>query len=386
MTYDLARLIAAAHLMLLLAACGSMPDPNGIPPALSERATELDGALADVVARHGINTAAIAVIENGAVVWSNHYGQQSPGVPASAETLFDVGSITKTVVAETVLRLAADGSLSLDESMSAYWLDPDLEGDPRHQQLTPRMALSHTTGFMNWRFFAEGRQLAFINEPGTRFGYSGEGFEYLARFVEAKLDQPFEQLARRHVFEPSGVSSAAMSVDPDNFPSMAQTLDAEGQFPGYYCRPEGWCRETGDFSAAGSMVITLEDLTRFLVRTMRGDGLTPELMTARDTLHAEQEAIDCSQVPDVLCPVRVGYGLGWNIIELEDDRTIGHRGSDWSVVSLAYYYEASRDGLVVLFNAPNRAGIAAMVDTLQLLDPDSPELHGYIARRARAQN
>ncbi len=386
MTNHLIRSIAAAHLMLFLTACGVMPHPEAVPSISSDRATELDSALADVVARHKINTAAVAVIENGAVVWSNHYGLQSPDVPASAQTLYDVGSITKTVVAETVLRLVADGKLSLDESMSAYWLDPDLEDDLRHQLLTPRMALSHTTGFMNWRFFAEGRKLAFINEPGTRFGYSGEGFEYLARFVEAKLDQPFEQLARRYVFEPSGVSSAAMSVDPDNFPSIAQALDSEGQFPGYYCRPEGWCRETGDFSAAGSMVITLEGLTRFVIRTMRGDGLTPELMAERNTLHAEQEAIDCSQVPEVLCPVRVGYGLGWNIVELENDKIIGHRGSDWSVVSLAYYYETSRDGLVVLFNAPNRAGIAAMVDTLQLLDPDSPELHGYIARRARAEN
>jgi len=380
------RSITVTCVSFLLGACSTLPPAADISPVSAERAVELDGALADVMARHKINTAGVAVIKNGVVVWSNHYGQQSPGVPASSETLYDVGSITKTVVAETVLRLTVDGELSLDESMSRYWLDPDLEDDSRHRQLTPRMALSHTTGFMNWRFFAEGRKLAFINEPGTKFGYSGEGFEYLAKFVEAKLDQPFEQLARRYVFEPSEINSAAMSVDPDKFPRIAQTLDADGQFPGYYCRPEGWCRETGDFSAAGSMVISLDDLARFMILSMRGEGLTSEAMAERNTLQSEQEPIDCNQVPGVLCPIRVGYGLGWNIVELENNKTLGHRGSDWSVVSLAYYYEASRDGLVVLFNAPNRAGIAAMVDVLQLLDPDSPELHGYIARRARADN
>lgn len=382
----LTRAIVATHLLLALGACVVTPRSEDISSISAERATELDSALFNVMAQHQINTAAVAVIKNGVVVWSNHYGQQSPGVPASAQTMYDVGSITKTVVAETVLRLAADGKLSLDESMSAYWLDPDLKDDSRHQQLTPRMALTHTTGFMNWRYFAEGGELSFINEPGTSFGYSGEGFEYLTKFVEAKLDEPFEQLAQRYVFEPSGVSNAAMSVDPDIFQHLAQPLDSDGQFPGYYCRPEGWCREAGDFSAAGGMVITLADYVRFMILTMHGTALTPELKIARNTLNSKQDPINCSPVPEALCPTRVGYGLGWNIAELENNKTIGHRGSDWSVVSLAYYYEASNDGLVVLFNAPNRAGIAAMVDTLRLLDPDSPELHGYIARHARAKD
>lgn len=386
MTHYFMRFALLAHLAFFVSACSVAPPSADISPISSQRAAELDYALKQVMATHQINTAAIAVINNGVVVWSVHYGHQSPGVPASEQTLFDVGSITKTVVAETVLRLAADGKLSLDEPMSAYWLDPDLKQDPRHRKLTPRMALSHTSGFMNWRFFADDGALAFVNEPGRRFGYSGEGFAYLAKFVEAKLGEPFEQLAQRYVFEPSAVSSALMSVNPKAFARIAQARDSEGQFPGYYCRPEGWCRQPGDFSAAGSMVITLADYAQLMILSMNGNGLSPELMAERNTLHSEQEAIDCRPVPDALCPTRVGYGLGWNIAEMENNKTIGHRGSDWSVVSLAYYYQASHDGLVVLFNAPNRAGIAAMVDTLQLLDPDSPELHGYVARLARAEN
>ncbi|MEL6868773.1 MAG: serine hydrolase domain-containing protein [Pseudomonadota bacterium] len=346
----------------------------------------MGAALDDVMNRHQINTAAIAVIKRGEMVWSHHYGQQAPGVPASERTMYDVGSITKTVVAETVLRLVADGQLSLGESMSAHWVDPDLRDDPRHQQLTPRIALTHTTGFPNWRFFADDGKLAFVRDPGIRFGYSGEGFNYLARFVSAKFDEPFEQIAQRYVFQQSGINDATLSVKQETFDRIAQPLDADGNFPGYYCRPEGWCRKPGSFSAAGGMVITLADYVRFLTLAMRGDGLTPALMADRNTLQSTEPSIDCSGVPQALCPVRVGYGLGWNIAELEHDKTIGHRGSDWSVVSLAYYYEGSRDGLVVLFNAPNRAGIAAMVDTLDLLDPDSPELHGYVARRARAAN
>lgn len=379
-------LATVALVPALLSACTTLPTPVDIASVSKADTVEVNRTLSNIFTEHKINTAAIAVIKNGEVDWTYHYGQQSPGVSASENTLYDVGSITKTAVAETILRLSADGKLSLDESMSAHWLDPDLKDDPRHPQLTPRMALSHTTGFLNWRFFADDGKLTFMNDPGTRFGYSGEGFSYLTKFAAAKLEEPFDQLVRRYVFEPSDIDNASLVVEPENFDLIAQALDADGKFYGHYCRPEGWCRKAGSFSAAGGMVISLNDYTGFLIRTMTGAGLTPALTAERNTLLSEQDAIDCSQVPEALCPIRVGYGLGWNITELPNNKTIGHRGSDWSVVSLGYYYENSKDGLVILLNAPNRAGIAAMVDALQLLDPDSPELHGYIARRARAKN
>jgi CubicO group peptidase (beta-lactamase class C family) len=356
-------------------------DVEAVSPA---RARELDAAFLALIERHGINTAGVGVIQDGRLAWQNQYGQQSPGVPACAGTLFNIASITKTVTAETVLRLVADGQLSLDESISRYWVDPDLKDDPTHYKLTARMALTHTTGFVNWRYFSADRKLRFVNPPGTTFGYSGEGFEYLAKYAENKLGQPFEGLVQTQVFDPVEMTNVSFSVREANFPRIARPLDSDGTFYGYYCRPGGWCREEGDSSAAGSMVVTVEDYARFLISSMRGEGLSPELHKERDTIQVDEEGIDCSASPEARCPTRVGYGLGWNITQLADTKVIGHRGSDWSAVSLAYYYERSGDGLIVFFNAPNQAGIAGMVDALELLDPDSPELHGYRTRRARA--
>lgn len=346
---------------------------------VAEVSHDLNAKLDEIVKEHKINTAAVAIIKGGEVVWEDYFGYQSPGVPASSETLFNVASITKTVTAETALRLAADRKISLDESISAYWVDPDLEDDARHSLLTPRMLLSHTSGFMNWRFFADDGKLAFVDEPGTTFGYSGEGFEYLARFIEAKMQMPFEDIARDY-----GIQNVMMRVNSDNFEQIAQTRDTEGNFPGYYCRPEGWCRSDGDFSAAGGMAISLKDYADFFIQSMRGDRLSANLVAQRSEIVAPEDAYDCSPVPEALCPIRSGYGLGWHVFELKGDRAIGHLGSDWSMVTMAYYYEGSRDGLIVFFNAPNRNGIAAMVDALRLLDPDSQHLHGYIARRARS--
>lgn len=350
------------------------------------RVTELDRAFLRIIKQHKINTVGVAVIKEGRMVWQNQYGMQSENVPASENTLFNVASITKTVTAETILRLAAQKKLALDEPMTDYWLDPDLKNSPEHRQLTAKMALSHTGGFMNWRYLSEDRKLSFISSPGERFNYSGEGFEYLAKYAEEKLGQPFEQLVQSMVFSPLGINSASLSVREDNYTLIAKPLDASNQFYGYYCWPAGWCKKPGDFSAAGSMVITVADYAKFMISSMRGEGLDTQLARDRNTIIGFQDDINCAQYPELICPVTVGYGLGWYIADLENDKLIGHRGSDWSVVSAAYYYQNSGDGLIIFLNAPNKAGIAAMVDALELLDPDSPELHGYRTRRDRINN
>lgn len=353
----------------------------------SSRALALDKGFLTLLKKHKINTAGVAVIKNGHIIWQNQYGQQSPGVPASNETLFNVASITKTVTAQTILRLVAQGKLSLDESISPYWIDPDLIDNPNHQQLTARMLLTHTSGFMNWRYFSSDYKLKLMNKPGTKFGYSGEGFKYLAKYAENKLGVPFEQLVNSTIFEPIGMNDVSMSVDKVNFSRIAMPLDKNGKFYGYYCHPQGYCKNEGRTSVAADMVITVEDYAKFMISSMAGDALSPMLKQDRNTIQGiqfSQAEIDCSETPNIHCPTQLGYGLGWGITQLKNDKLIGHRGTDWSMVSLAYYYQGSGDGLIIFLNAPNKAGIAGMVDALELLDPDSPEIHGYKLRRARS--
>lgn len=379
-SYTIVTLIAFA----IIVSCAVNTAKDGDIESVSDsRALALDKAFSALLKKHKINTAGIAVIKNAKVVWQNQYGQQAPGIPASVDTLFNVASITKTVTAETILRLVADGKLSLDEPMSGYWIDPDLKDDPTHQQLTARMVLTHTSGFMNWRFFSDDYKLKFVNEPGTTFGYSGEGFQYVAKYAANKLGVPFEELVKSYIFDSIGMSGASISVREENFQRIAKPLDEGGKFYGYYCRPEGYCRKEGDYSVAGDMVITVADYAKFLISSMHGEGLNTRLVEERDSVQVTSYEIDCSATPGALCPTRLGYGLGWNVTQLADDKLIGHSGSDWSSVALVYYYSGSRDGLIVFFNAPNRAGIAGMVDSLELLDPDSPKLHEYKARLAR---
>jgi CubicO group peptidase (beta-lactamase class C family) len=137
-----------------------------------------------------VTSVSVAYIENGKTAWSAYYGDQVPGgPPANEKTLYNVASLTKPITAEVILRLASEQKLSLDEPIAPYWTDPDIKDNPWSKLLTPRICLSHQTGFTNWRYQTKG-VLTFQWEPGTKTGYSGEGFDYAARFAEKKTGQP----------------------------------------------------------------------------------------------------------------------------------------------------------------------------------------------------
>ena len=111
----------------------------------------MDAHAAEWLKESDVPSVAVAYIKDGKVAWTAVYGEQSPGVPATRKTLYNLASLTKPITAETVSRLASAGKLSLDESMSPFWLDPDIKDDPWSKLLTPRLCLSHQTGFANWR-------------------------------------------------------------------------------------------------------------------------------------------------------------------------------------------------------------------------------------------
>lgn len=367
----------------------SAPTPSRLPAIDAARGEVLDAAFEILLREHGVLTAGVGVIRNGELVWSGHYGEHAPGIPASATTQFDVASITKTVTTEAILRLVDAGLISLDEPMAAHWLDPDVAQDPRAARITPRMALSHGTGFPNWRFLSDEGDfdpdlpLRFRFDPGTSYGYSGEGFEYLARFVEGKLGVDFEDVVRQRVFEPIGLEGAAWSIREANFANIVQARDEDGVFHGHYCRPSGWCREEGAWSAADDLRVTVADHARFLAAVMRADGYAESIANDRDRVQVEKWNVPesilvrCEDLPRNQCPKAQGYGLGWEVADYGDHELLSHGGSDWSEVAIAYFYSDTHDGVIIFLNAPNDRAVAMMPHALALVHPGSPLIPHY---------
>lgn len=346
----------------------------------------LDRALVKLVAENRIVTAGIGLIDDGRLVWTGYYGEQEPGVPASERTRFNVASITKTVTAETVLRLAADGKLDLDAPLVPDRVDPDIAHGRRRPQLTARTELNYTTDFPDARFFRADGKSALENTPGGIYGYSGEGFAYLARAIERKLGQPFPSLVETYVFRPIGMTASTLQIRRDGLTNLARPVDERGIFPGYYCRPNGACRNEGSYSAADDMVVSVADYARFLISVMNEDAVDSKLGREHNrvwTGKSEQRVVECTADGAATCPPSEGYGLGFEVIDYGEFKLIGHGGSDWSEFAVAYFYEPSHDAVIVFLNAPNVRALSTMPEVLSLLDPYSPYLSHYRIWRAR---
>lgn len=307
----------------------------------------LDAQVPALLREHRVASVSLALIESGQVVLECSYGEQSVGVRATPASLYNLASVTKPVTAEVLLRLVAKGQLSLDEPISRYWVDPDVASDARHELLTLRIALSHQTGFQNWRGSVPGGKLAFAFSPGSAYGYSGEGYDYAARYAERKLGRSFEDLAQEQVFEPCQMRSTSYSWREWMRGRLAVALDSDGSWG------EPQVEAAGHWNAANNLITTAGDYAQFLTSVMQGEGLTPELAAERFTpVDGPQPEWTCDAAT-AACPLDFKVVLGWRRLGFADGTIFMHTGSNdrpGGERTLAYFDPRRKRGVVILTN------------------------------------
>jgi CubicO group peptidase (beta-lactamase class C family) len=326
---------------------------------------DIDAHAAQWLKESDVPSVAVAYIENRKIAWTAVYGEQSPGVRATEKTLYNVASLTKPITAETILRLASAGELSLDESMSPFWLDPDIAEDPWSKLLTPRLCLSHQIGFANWRRMTGG-VLKIRWKPGTQTGYSGEGYNYVARFADRKLAKPFDALAQEMVFDPIGMKETSYTE--------------KNWYSGRRAVPHGPRTDTPvdavatTWNGADLLRTTIGDYAKFVVTVMHDEGLTDSIAAerssmTRDLVKPEELQKVCHEAaPGGPCSVTAGMGLGWEVETVNGVKILNHDGSDWGVRTLAMFVPSQGIGIVVFTNGEN--GMQVIRKVVEALYPN----------------
>ena len=278
----------------------------------------------------------VGVIRDGKLREVRVSGELLQGQPAPYDTIFNVASLTKPIVAVLTLRLVAEGKWDLDEPLAKYWVDPDIAQDPRHRLLTTRHVLAHQTGFKNWRWLDEGEKLMFHFDPGTQHQYSGEGFEYLRRALEKKFGLSLAELSQKYVFDVAGMRETQHAWDARTDESrFAQWHDEKGAhaYPNH---------RITRVNAADDLLTTVEDYGRFAAWVMNGAGLPAPLFTA---------------MTSPVAPIRENQSmsLGWELFSnlSGGEYALVHSGSDKGVKSLVIILPKSRWGLVLMTNTDN---------------------------------
>lgn len=276
----------------------------------------------------------IGLIRDGKLKQIKVFGEIKKDETAPFNTIFNVASLTKPVTAMVTLKLVSLGKWNLDEPLDKYWLDPDLKDDPRHKKLTTRIILSHQTGFANWRWLNKSKKLEFAFEPGTKYQYSGEGFEYLRKALEQKFKKTLDQLADELIFKPFEMTDTRFFWDA----KMSESRFAVG-----YDDKENPYKiyKNTKANAADDLLTTVEDYGKFLVAVMNGDGLSREIFNEmiRHQVKTKENKY---------------FGLGWEIYDLGDgEYALSHGGSDEGVKTLVFLLPKSKQGLIVFTNSDN---------------------------------
>lgn len=316
------------------------------PAQAADLKRELDREVPGLLAAGKVPSVSIGVIRHGKLVQTAAYGMQSPGVPATSRTLYNIASLSKPLSAEVMLREASRGVFALDEPMAKTWTDPDIAADDRRLLLTPRLALSHRSGFPNWRDRKTG--LAFLRAPGAAVGYSGEGYQYGAHFTELKAGRSFEDLAQADVLGPLRLKDTAYTGRPWFEGRIALPTATDGKSLKPYIRDR--------YLAADAVYTTGADYAAFMVGVLHDKGLTPVIAAERARIQASTHEGDCKGKAET-CPSQSGFGLGWQIMVFPTATIWMHTGKDDGVFTFAYLNRTTGDGAVMLTNSDNGASV-----------------------------
>lgn len=354
----LRRLRTLASLALLLEGCQAPPSgASSVPPALPT-SLKIDAEVQRLMAQEDVKGLALALIDGGEIVHVAAYGLRSVerGLPLETDSVMYGASLTKAAVAVLALQLVEEGQLELDRPVAEFLPRPlweyedhlDLVGDPRCAQLTTRHVLSHGTGFANFCWLEPDEKLRFHRAPGTRYGYSGEGFYVLQTVFEHGLGLDLEVEMRRRLFAPLGMTHTSLQWRADFAANLADGYRLDGSLEPH--------DERSRASAAGSMDTTISDQARFWAAVMRGECLSPaaraELVSPVLPITSAAQFPTLDEGTDARGPaIGLAAGLGLVVFEDTHGRSWFKGGHNDSTGNMVIGQEHGQRVLVLLSNS-----------------------------------
>jgi serine beta-lactamase-like protein LACTB, mitochondrial len=317
------RTFHSATLLLALGVC-CLSGPGQIHAQTLEGAVHESRAIVDrFMAASSTPGLSIAVQLADSLVWAEAFGLANVehGIPASTETLFRIGSISKPLTSAAVGLLHERGLLDLDESVQRYVPSfPEKEHPITTRQLGGHLSgLPHYSGqdlanFVSYASVTEAldkfKDRPLLFPPGTRFQYSSFGYNLISAVVEGAAGVPFLTFMHDEVFQPLGMRNTVADDYRRIIPNRT----------GFYHRgPQGDLghapfTDNSDVWAGGGFLSTPSDLVTFGARLTRGDLLAPEtleiLFTAMATADGEPTA----------------FGLGWLVGQNDDGEPMFSHG------------------------------------------------------------
>ena len=364
----LRTLVASA---VLLWASSVFAEPAPTEPAAPTTLSQLQSRLAAILKETHLPGVSVAIVRADGPEWIGAIGvaDVASGQPATADTLFRIGSTSKAFVSLSILQLVEAGKVRLEDPVTQYigtqWFQNPWEA--AHPTLIVDL-LEHTTGWddMHLRDFAKqapGMTLADGLDydpssrvarwrPGTRMAYCNSALAVAALVIEKVTGQRFEDYVQQHLFTPIGMTTATYFA-PEGHPATTLYHD-DGKTPFPYShitvRP------------AGAINASARDMAAYVALYLhRGSiGATPLVSSA---------AIDRMEVPTRTFAARDGLQLGYGLSNYAviDHGFVyhGHDGGVMGGVTQMAYLKDAGVGYFFSINAGNAVAFKKIADAIR---------------------
>lgn len=300
-----------------------------------------------------------AVIKGDSILWSKAFGvsNRSPGREADSNTIFRVGSVTKSFTAILMMQLEADGLLNIDDPVEQYLpAVKSLKGYSDSTRFSFKQLAAHTAGLerepdwedaytgpiQDWeqKLLMSIPKTAFRSKPGEGYSYSNIGYGILGLALSRVADKSYIELIEERIFEPLGMNNSYFVVPKEKWDHLARGMEG-GPFGELNLdTPEEEHQGRGYKVPNGAIYSTPNDLARFLMASM---GYYDILSDSRLRSMQEPALIEEESWWQ-------GYGLGFRLLRDTTISTAGHTGAV-SGYTANFMFEKEREyGVVIMRN------------------------------------
>lgn len=316
--------------MTMLVAGGSMvakaQQPDWKP--LQDR---LSAAIKAELAAKKIPALSIALVQGRDVVWQAGFGlaRVKEPIPADADTVYRVGSVSKLFADIAAMQLVEQGKLELDAPITK-WLPEFAPRDPFEVPITLRQLMTHRSGLVReppvGHYFdpvepslaatvQSLNRTALVYQPETRTKYSNAAIAVVGTLVERASGLSFDEYVNRHVLQPLGMTGTSFALTPAVRERLAEAImwGVDGrQFPAPTF-------QLGT-SPAGNLYSSVADQSKFLIALLNGgEGASGRLV--------KPETLAAMWTPQFQAADQPGFGLGFHVTKLDGSRKVGHAGA-----------------------------------------------------------
>jgi serine beta-lactamase-like protein LACTB len=318
---------------------------------LPDKVKNIESQIRAAISEADIPGLSIAVVRDNQIRYANGFGKADleGSIPARPGTVYRLGSLSKTITATAVMRLAEQGKLNLDTSIQKYC--PAFP--PKPWPITARQLLAHLGGVRDYssqKFLDEYfstrhydsvtesldifKDDPLLQEPGAKYSYSTYGYTLLGCAVEGASSMTYENYIGENILKPAGMTRTGVDDVFRIIPNRAR---------GYGKTREGILRntaftDTSNKVPGGGLLSTVEDMARFYIALQGGKLVSQETLNQMWTL---QKTRDGKQIT---------YGLGWRVGDRNGLTEVYHGGNAAGFSTFFYMLPKRNVAVVIMAN------------------------------------